>query len=622
MRMKAGLVTSRGKYKRISLLILCDETKTMIVYEFYDTHLFSFTNEMLTLHKISELSLYEDQTIFLLDNQIRKKFIKVVCNNLSLDKKNDDFYTKQALSLFAEIDYKLERRNLPKRLNISEKVSPNMIREIFLLYFSETLNLSDIFIRYPLICPEKLKHRAAIIDFFMKNGIHQKLKNIFRESDFKNTKNPEEILSKISRFIQLFEIVNKLDVSNIKSTEMDPSVKKEILDIFSLDVYSPPDFFQIEFPHIKDSAVPLLEEMRNVDSNLDLSINNESIKYQASFHSTYLKINKKLFDTSPTSLYFVNENRAEKAVNYEEFKENVFIIKENKNAITFTTAFLKEIILKKQMIKTQKKEIIGEFLKVNLVLQDSLSFSFKNLAKLEKIMNYTELANMSKKEGFILQKSENLLVKNSSPIFSSPKLCTHILTGNNMSGKSTYLKYIITIIIISQIGIKLPFEVLSPIFTSILFIKSQIHDDTSALSSLESELIDLKNLIEIIEKPEKQKFLIIIDEFGKSANFSEATALASLLVKRIYKCRNFHCFFATHDMNLLNYCRLQIRHVNFIQSCDFKVVSGIAKQESIAHKFIDVSVDIENREMDNAGKESQFAYMLENKDSCDVEGIN
>lgn len=96
------------------------------------------------------------------------------------------------------------------------------------------------------------------------------------------------------------------------------------------------------------------------------------------------------------------------------------------------------------------------------------------------------------------------------PILSSPKLNIHVITGNNMRGKTTYLKLIMCIIVLTQIGIIMPLKIRTPIFEEIFFYSSSNFFNNKN-SSLENELKETKKILSLKNSNKK---LFLIDEYG------------------------------------------------------------------------------------------------------------
>lgn len=179
------------------------------------------------------------------------------------------------------------------------------------------------------------------------------------------------------------------------------------------------------------------------------------------------------------------------------------------------------------------------------------------------------------------------------PILSSPKLNIHVITGNNMRGKTTYLKLIMCIIVLTQIGIIMPLKIRTPIFEEIFFYSSSNFFNNKN-SSLENELKETKKILSLKNSNKK---LFLIDEYGKSASLRESTALSILLLKRIAFMRNMHCFFITHDYDAVKNITKIIKGVNLVKIENKEIISGVNKFESITGNLIEIDFKEETKKI-------------------------
>ncbi len=124
---------------------------------------------------------------------------------------------------------------------------------------------------------------------------------------------------------------------------------------------------------------------------------------------------------------------------------------------------------------------------------------------------------------------------------------TRIITGSNMSGKTTYLRTIASACILSYAGAPVPGEMLhlSPlhIFTSI-----RVTDDIAqGLSTFYAEILRIKSMMKFKEK--KLPMLIVIDEIFKGTNSADRLIGAKEAITRLTGA-NFITLVSTHDLEL------------------------------------------------------------------------
>ncbi len=126
---------------------------------------------------------------------------------------------------------------------------------------------------------------------------------------------------------------------------------------------------------------------------------------------------------------------------------------------------------------------------------------------------------------------------------------TTIITGANMSGKTTWIRTLASAVLLAYAGAPVCAEEFSvsrlAIFTSI-----RVNDDISqGLSTFYAELLRIKSMIEYSE--ENLPMLICIDEIFKGTNEGDRIYGAREAIKRLTNARNI-TLVTTHDFDLCN----------------------------------------------------------------------
>jgi DNA mismatch repair protein MSH4 len=109
-----------------------------------------------------------------------------------------------------------------------------------------------------------------------------------------------------------------------------------------------------------------------------------------------------------------------------------------------------------------------------------------------------------------------------------------------MSGKSTYLKQIALLTIISQLGCFVPCEYASFSIRNQIFTRLS-HDDSMEASSF---MVEMKDMVYILENI-KENSLVIIDELGRSTSSFDAMGISCAICEELLR-RKVITFFATH----------------------------------------------------------------------------
>ena len=124
-----------------------------------------------------------------------------------------------------------------------------------------------------------------------------------------------------------------------------------------------------------------------------------------------------------------------------------------------------------------------------------------------------------------------------------------ILTGANMSGKSTFLKSISICIYLSNIGMAIPAnEAKIPLFECIFISINKVDNIKSGYSHFMSELVNLKEVF--IALKEKKKCFCIFDEIFNGTNVNEGKFLIFETIKGFCKYKDSFFYISTHNIDL------------------------------------------------------------------------
>lgn len=141
-----------------------------------------------------------------------------------------------------------------------------------------------------------------------------------------------------------------------------------------------------------------------------------------------------------------------------------------------------------------------------------------------------------------------------------------LITGPNMSGKSTYMRQIALTTIMAQIGCFVPADDADVTVVDQIFTRIGAGDDlTSGQSTFMVEMVETNNAI----KYATASSLILLDEIGRGTSTYDGMALAQAIIQYIHEHVKAKTLFSTHyhELTVLGdrYPRIHNIHVNVIE---------------------------------------------------------
>ena len=120
-----------------------------------------------------------------------------------------------------------------------------------------------------------------------------------------------------------------------------------------------------------------------------------------------------------------------------------------------------------------------------------------------------------------------------------------LLTGPNMSGKSTLLKAVSLCIYLGHIGLAVPASKATFPFFSAISVAINLTDSiVSGYSHFMSEVVALKNVL--VEAKERKKCFAVFDELFRGTNIEDALEISTVTIKGLVKLTNSFFIISTH----------------------------------------------------------------------------
>ena len=156
-----------------------------------------------------------------------------------------------------------------------------------------------------------------------------------------------------------------------------------------------------------------------------------------------------------------------------------------------------------------------------------------------------------------------------------------LITGSNMSGKTTYIRSIGLNVLLAMCGSPVLAEKMKlPVMKILSSIKNE--DSLSeGISFFYSEVKKLRYILETVSDKEN-KYLILIDEVLKGTNTRERLIASSMILQKLIKSGAFS-FVTTHDLDLAKKknSKIRLRHFREDVDQDGKMIFGYKIQKGL-----------------------------------------
>jgi len=420
---------------------------------------------------------------------------------------------------------------------------------------------------FPFIKEEDIYRRYDIIDIMKKNFIDTSELRVLLADVY----DLERIIGRIS-----YENANPKDLLQLrKSLANMPKIKEKIRKI-GLDKYFDfEDGFEkyMEVYKLIDDAISLdapyvvkdgniikagynseLDELRNINKDSKNYLANLELKERERTGIKQLKVGfNKVFG------YYIEVSK----LNSELIKDEYGYIRKQtlSNAERYITQELKE---KENLILRAEEKALELEIKIFNEVKNKIKDYTLLLQKLAKLISevdmlqaFTKISNENKyirptlnSEGVLEIKDGRhpVIEANASEKFipNDIKMIDEtilLITGPNMSGKSTYMRQIALISIMAQVGCFVPAKSANlPIFDQIFTRIGAADDIVSGQSTFMVEMMEVNNALQMATK----KSLILFDEIGRGTATYDGMALAQAIIEYVHENIKCKTLFSTH----------------------------------------------------------------------------
>ena len=537
-----------------------------------------------------------------LDNKILlfsvDNFYNYVC---SFNVKLNDFKKINVYKLtdYLRIDAN-SRINLElKKNNFSNDINGSLLSVINYTKTPMGFRLLNKWLDQPLLEIDKITARQDLVEILLSNSNLR----IELEEQLGSISDIERINSKIS-----FGNCNARDLIHLKnSLSAVPKIKKIFLDsntkLVNLASKIPDTthiFELIELSILDDVGIQLKEgNLIKVGYNeeLDLIRNNKIlgkdklIKYEVEQRSITGIKNLRLVYNKKTGYFF------EVTKSYQSLVPEYFELKQTlTNANRYKTDELTNI---ENMIFGSESDIIEKEYEIFISIRNTIKMNIRILQELSDIISIIDslysLSEVAFKYDYCRPKintdgiidikngrhpviesflnSSNEFIPNDLIIGQKNNL-VQIITGPNMSGKSTYIRQLALIIILAQIGSFVPAESANISIVDKIFTRIGASDNLYKGES--TFMVEMKEVNNILRHATKDS-LIILDEVGRGTSTFDGLSLAWAILEYIINKIHSKTLFATHYHELID-----LEHVfNCVKNKHIQVIEDNENDEIV-----------------------------------------
>jgi DNA mismatch repair protein MutS len=157
----------------------------------------------------------------------------------------------------------------------------------------------------------------------------------------------------------------------------------------------------------------------------------------------------------------------------------------------------------------------------------------------------------------VVERTEERFVPNDAALDDDAVVT--VLTGPNMSGKSTYMRQVALIVVLAQIGSFVPAESATLRLVDRVFTRVGASDDIASGKS--TFMVEMTELAEILDAA-TERSLVLLDEVGRGTSTTDGLALARAVTEHVHDRIGATTLFATHHHELTEIARERTGVVN------------------------------------------------------------
>ena len=421
-------------------------------------------------------------------------------------------------------------------------------------------------IKNPYLNIEKIRQRQYYVDYFFNNvllreNLRELLKDIYDIERIAGkiiygTENGKDLVSlkeSIRKSLEIYKLLNSYE--EIRSLfEIDLEILLEIYNKIETIVEDEPPFSVREGGMIKDSINEELDELRRIsklgkDFILDIE---QREKERTGINSLKIKYNK-VFG------YFIEITKANQHLVPQDYIRKQTLLNSERYIVPDLKEYEEKVITAKSKIEALEYEIFKKLTAEIKVQIESLYRLANRIANIDIITNFAHIATKNSYVKPEITEDNSLeirggrhpiveklipagdYVKNDVVLDDEKNLI--ILTGPNMSGKSTYMKQVALNIIMSHIGSYVAADYAKIPIVDKIFTRVGASDDL--LTGQSTFMLEMTEVASVLNSATDKSF-IVLDEIGRGTSTYDGISIATAITEYIHNKIGAKTIFATH----------------------------------------------------------------------------
>ena len=438
-------------------------------------------------------------------------------------------------------------------------------------------------IKNPYLNIEKIRQRQYYVDYFFDNvllreNLRELLKDIYDIERIAGkiiygTENGKDLVSlkeSIRKSLEIYKLLNSYE--EIRSLfEIDLEILLEIYNKIETIVEDEPPFSVREGGMIKDSINEELDELRRIsklgkDFILDIE---QREKERTGINSLKIKYNK-VFG------YFIEITKANQHLVPQDYIRKQTLVNSERYIVPDLKEYEEKVITAKSKIEALEYEI---FKKLTAEIKVQIESLYRLANRIANIDIITDFAYIATKNSYVKPEitEDNSLeirggrhpiveklipagdyVKNDVVLDDEKNLI--ILTGPNMSGKSTYMKQVALNIILSHIGSYVAADYAKIPIVDKIFTRVGASDDL--LTGQSTFMLEMTEVASVLNSATDKSF-IVLDEIGRGTSTYDGISIATAITEYIHNKIGAKTIFATHYHELTELEKELEKAINF-----------------------------------------------------------